>query len=116
MFCNNAVQLVANILFYLPAYFVYKDDSLSRIAANPNDLRDVIMIGVSGAVGQIFIYLTISLFNSYVLTVMTTSRKLFSVVLSSFAFNHKFTTVQWSGAAVVMIATVVELITSRRRK
>ena len=66
--------------------------------------------------GQVFIYLTISIFNSYVLTIMTTSRKLFSVIMSSFLFNHKFTAIQWSGAAVVMICTLVELITSRKKK
>jgi UDP-galactose transporter B1 len=74
------------------------------------------MIGVSGAVGQIFIFFTISLFNSYLLTVITTSRKLFSVVLSNFSFNHKFTSIQWLGAALVMVGTFTELILSKKQR
>jgi len=68
------------------------------------------MIGVSGALGQIFIYLTISLFNSYLLTVITTTRKLFSVLLSNFSFNHHFTPIQWCGAGLVMCCTFAELV------
>jgi len=49
------------------------------------------MVGVSGAVGQIFIFLTISLFDCYLLTIITTTRKFFSVVYSNFTFGHNFT-------------------------
>ena len=92
------------------------DTTLYRIAENHHLLRDVIMIGVSGALGQIFIYLTISLFNSYYSSVITTSRKLFSVVLSNFSFNHHFTMIQWAGAAMVMVCTVVELFIGKMKR
>lgn len=50
MFSNNVVQLVANIAFFVPAF--YKgDDTIERVLADPILLRDVIMIGVSGALG-----------------------------------------------------------------
>jgi len=84
MFSTNVVQLLANITFYLPAFLYQGDTTISRVMGDHTMLRDVIMIGVSGALGQIFIYFTISLFNSYLLTVITTTRKLFSVVLSNF--------------------------------
>ncbi len=53
---------------------------------DPVLFRNVIMIGLAGAFGQIFIYLTISLFNSYINSVITTTRKLFSVIFSSIQF------------------------------
>lgn len=84
MFSNNLVQLLANLAFYGFYLFAHGDDTLAHICSSPRLLVDVVMIGVSGALGQIFIYFTISLFNCHLLAVITTSRKLFSVVLSNF--------------------------------
>lgn len=90
MFSNNLVQFFANLGFYLFSVLYSNEDTLQRIYASPELLRAVITISVAGALGQIFIYFAISLFNCYVLTVITTSRKLFSVVLSNIAFQHHF--------------------------
>lgn len=68
------------------------------------------MVGLSGAVGQIFIFLTISLFDCYNLTIITTTRKFFSVVYSNFRFGHNFSEVQWLGAALVMASTFAEML------
>eukprot|EP00347_Sterkiella_histriomuscorum_P004006 403362113 len=116
MFSNNFVQLIANILFYIPAFFYQNDTTVSRVMNDSDNFRDVVMIGISGALGQIFIYLTISIFNSYLVTVITTSRKLFSVFLSSLTFHHKFSTIQWAGAFLVMICTMAELLFGRKHK
>ena len=74
----------ANLAFYSFYLTVHGDDTLNRVIQTPILLRDVVMIGASGVLGQIFLYLAISLFNCYMLTIITTSRKLFSVVLSNF--------------------------------
>lgn len=51
MFSNNLVQLSANLIFYLFYYFVHGDDTVARVISNSTLLRDVIMIGTSGALG-----------------------------------------------------------------
>jgi UDP-galactose transporter B1 len=91
MFSNNFVSLVANSLLYLFNWFYNHDSTLERVFEDKQLLFNVAMIGLSGAIGQIFIFFTISLFNCYLLTIITTTRKLFSVVLSNFEFNHHFT-------------------------
>jgi len=48
------------------------------------------MVGFTGTLGQVFIFFTISLFDCYLLTIITTTRKFFSVVISNFTFGHKF--------------------------
>ena len=68
-----------------------------------------VTLGLSGAIGQIFIFLTISLFDCYLLTIITTTRKFFSVVYSNFRFGHDFTQLQWVGAIIVMLCTCAEL-------
>jgi UDP-galactose transporter B1 len=74
------------------------------------------MISLSGAMGQIFIYFAISLFNCYLLTIITTSRKLFSVIFSNFWFNHDFHTRQWIGSSIVMGCLFVEMSMSNKGK
>ena len=62
MFSNNFVQIIANTAFYAFYATYNKDNTLERVLADNNLLRDVIMIGVSGALGQIFIYFAISIY------------------------------------------------------
>jgi solute carrier family 35 (UDP-galactose transporter), member B1 len=88
---------------------MHGDDSLKRMIAEPSLLRDTLLISFAGAVGQIFVYLTISLFDGYKLSIATTSRKCLSVVISAYFFEHKFTQVQWTGALLVLGSTCAEV-------
>jgi solute carrier family 35 (UDP-galactose transporter), member B1 len=116
MFSTNVVHLILNSAFIFFYWFINNDDTLSRVFSNPVLLKDVIMIGASGALGQIFIYLSISLFNSHLLSVITTSRKLFSVVFSNIQFHHHFTPLQWLGAMLVMVCTFAEMYIGKKNK
>jgi solute carrier family 35 (UDP-galactose transporter), member B1 len=51
MFSSNFVQLAANLALFTFYFFIHGDDTLQRIVANPQLMRDVIMIGLSGALG-----------------------------------------------------------------
>jgi UDP-galactose transporter B1 len=73
-------------------------------------------LAISGAVGQIFIFFTISMHNCHTLTIITTSRKCLSVVMSAIAFAHPFTPMQWVGVTMVLGSTVTEVITGKMRK
>ena len=116
MFSNNLVQLIANAGFYLFTWLTVGDDTVTRIFTQGSLLRDVFMISASGALGQIFIYFAISLFNNYLLAVITTSRKLFSVVISNMTFNHHLSPMQWAGAGIVTACTFAELYIGKRNK
>jgi UDP-galactose transporter B1 len=116
MFSNNFVSLVANIALYIVTLMTTGDDTLTRVINDHELLTKVLMIGTSGAIGQIFIFFAISLFNCYVLTIITTTRKLFSVLISNIEFNHHFTMSQWCGAGLVMICTLVELFMGKKGK
>jgi len=87
-----------------------------RVFSDTKLLYDCVMVGLSGSVGQVFIFFTISLFNCYLLTIITTTRKFFSVVYSNFRFGHKFSDEQWAGASIVMICTFVELFSKKDKK
>ena len=61
-----------------------------------------------------FIFFTVSLFDCYFLTIITTTRKFFSVVYSNFKFGHNFDNIQWVGASIVMLCTALELFKDKK--
>ena len=74
------------------------------------------MTGLTGSIGQVFIFFCISVFDCYLLSVITTTRKFFSVVYSNFKFGHNFNTMQWVGAIIVMACTAAELTSKKGSK
>lgn len=86
MLYSNLIGLAGNALFYAYAVHINGDTTFSRVIQDPALTRNVLLISLCGALGQIFIYLTISLHDCLLLAVFTTSRKCFSVVVSSIIF------------------------------
>lgn len=59
------------------------------------------ILNLTVAIGQIFIFLTIHWFNSVTTTVITTTRKFLTILVSVMYYGHHFTQYQW--VAVVMV-------------
>ena len=89
---------------------------MTRVLGDVTLMRDILLIALCGAIGQIFIFLTISLHDCYKLSIMTTSRKCFTFVISAYAFNHDFTVCQWFGASLVLVSTCAEVYIGNKRK
>jgi len=98
-----------SLAIYVYGVITEGDDTHSRLLTEPDLLFNCIYIGMCGTFGQVFIFLTISLFDCYLLTIITTTRKFFSVVYSNFKFGHNFNEMQWVGAMIVMCCTSLEL-------
>lgn len=116
MLYNNLVGLAGNLAFFSFSCVVQGDNTLQRVVADPSLMRDIVLIAVCGAIGQIFIFLTISLHDCYKLSIMTTSRKCLTVVISAFAFKHDFKQTQWLGAGMVLSSTCAEVYLGNKRK
>lgn len=76
---------------------------------NPVILRDIAIFSACSAVGQSFIFYTISNFEPLVCSTVTTTRKIFSVLLSIFVNNHKLDARGWTGIGVACLGIVGEL-------
>ena len=94
----------------------YGEDSHIRVFSDPELLFDCTMVGLAGSIGQVFIFFCISVFDCYLLSVITTTRKFFSVVYSNFRFGHNFNNMQWTGAIIVMLCTALELTSKKGAK
>ena len=82
---------------------------LKACVAHVDLARAVLVYSLASAVGQNFIYYTITNFDVLVLTTVTTTRKIFSTVYSVFRNpDNALSTTQWFGCSLVLI--------SRRRR
>lgn len=74
---------------------------------HPEAAWDILMYCLCGAVGQNFIFLTISRFGSLANTTITTTRKFVSIVVSSVISGNPLSQKQW--ASVVMVFSGLSL-------
>ena len=91
MFYNSFFGIIFNCSMYAFVRYTKGDDTFERTLADMNLMKEVIMISLFGAFGQIFIFLTISVLDMYTLAIITTTRKCLTVCFSAFLFSHNFT-------------------------
>lgn len=87
---------------------------LDFITTHPTVLRDILAFSLAGAIGQLFIFLTLSLYGSLTLVTITVTRKMMTMLLSVFLFNHAMSMGQWAGVAIVFGGIGVEAEFKRR--
>ena len=82
---------------------------LGFCTANPEIMSNIIKFAICSAVGQSFIFYTIANFDPLVLSTVTTTRKIFSVLLSIFLKGHALSLTGWSGIALACGGILSEL-------
>ncbi|KAL1748386.1 UAA transporter [Schizophyllum fasciatum] len=87
---------------------------LEFVRTHPGLLRPLAQFALTGALGQLFIFETLQHFGSLTLVTITLTRKMFTMLLSVFMYNHKLTPGQWAGAAVVFAGISVEALVKRK--
>lgn len=82
---------------------------LAYCSGNPEILAKIVKFSACSAIGQSFIFYTIANFDPLVLSTVTTTRKIFSVMLSIFLKGHTLSATGWSGIALACSGIVSEL-------
>jgi len=77
---------------------------------NPEILTKISYFALCSAVGQSFIFYTIANFDPLVLSTITTTRKIFSVLLSIFLKGHSLNLMGWSGIGMACCGIISELL------
>ena len=83
---------------------------------NPEILTKILYFAICSAVGQSFIFYTIANFDPLVLSTITTTRKIFSVLLSIFLKGHSLNLMGWSGIALACSRIISELLAHAEKK
>lgn len=79
----------------------------------PYIIHDVVLFSSLSAIGQLFIFLTVAEFGPLPCSIVTTTRKFFTVLTSVFWFGHKLTSTQWIGSAIVFIGLFMDSLYSK---
>mmetsp|Transcript_5029 Transcript_5029/g.10150 ORF Transcript_5029/g.10150 Transcript_5029/m.10150 type:complete len:320 (+) Transcript_5029:755-1714(+) len=82
---------------------------MTYLSANPEIMRKITKFAVCSALGQSFIFYTIANFDPLVCTTVTTTRKIFSVLLSIFLKGHVLSTQGWAGIALAVCGILAEM-------
>merc|ERR1712187_438003 len=108
MFWTNFFMMLVGILVSLCLGEVATGTAF--ILANPAILPKVVAFGVCSAIGQSFIFFVVSEYGPLKNATVTTTRKIFSVLLSIFLKGHALAPMGWAGIALGSIAIIGELI------
>jgi len=82
---------------------------MAYCSAHPEILSLVVRFSACSAVGQSFIFYTVAHFDPLVCSTVTTTRKIFSVLLSIFTKGHKLSTEGWAGVALAIAGILSEV-------
>lgn len=98
------------------AHFNALSSALSFVRSHPLVKFDMVLFGLTGAIGQLFIFVTLSAYGSLTLVTITVTRKMATMLLSVIVFDHKLGPGQWVGVAMVFGAVAMEAVVGRRDK
>ncbi|KAI1143841.1 UAA transporter [Hypoxylon sp. FL0543] len=90
--------------------------ALGFMRRHPGVWADVLGFAACGAVGQVFIFYTLSTFSSVLLVTVTVTRKMFTMILSVVAFGHRLSRMQVLGVGLVFGGIGVEAAIARQEK
>ncbi|KAA8644673.1 hypothetical protein EYZ11_001911 [Aspergillus tanneri] len=90
--------------------------AVSFLSRHPEALQIVIGFAACGAVGQLFIFYTLSRFSSLLLVTVTVTRKMLTMLLSVFWFGHSLSPGQWLGVVLVFGGVGAEAVVQRQEK
>eukprot|EP01038_Epipyxis_sp_PR26KG_P010533 gene10533-14150_t len=107
MFWTNLYMAITALIFAL--FIGEMNSGVKFCIENPIILEKILKFAVCSAIGQSFIFYTISNFDPLVCTTVTTTRKVFSVLLSIFLNGHKLNAQGWAGLALASGGILSEL-------
>ena len=77
---------------------------LKFVSSNVDLAPAFLGLTLAGGLGQTFIYAALISFGSLYLSLITTTRKFFTVFASVFYFNHQLSSLQWLSVAMIFFA------------
>jgi UDP-galactose transporter B1 len=112
---NAVIMFVAPLLF---SNWPYANgfEAVRFCQENPEVAWDILLFCLCGAVGQNFIFLTISRFGSLTNTTITTTRKFMSIVISSVISGNPLSLKQWGSVVMVFSGLSLQIFLKWKRK
>lgn len=84
--------------------------SLTFIMSDSTALFHMVILSITSATGQLFIFYTIKEFGPVVFTIMMTTRQIFSLIISCLLFSHPLHLLGGIGASLVFLIVFYRII------
>jgi len=108
LYTNAAGALVALVFAALTGHLL---GGIKFCAAHPEALSAILVYSLSSAVGQNFVYFTVTEFGPLILTTVTTTRKIFSTLYSVFRNpSNSLNGMQWTGCSMVFLGLLGDIM------
>merc|ERR1711988_166856 len=108
LYTNLSGCLVAAVLAFFAGHLT---DGVAFCLKYPEVMNALVVYSLASAVGQNFIYYTITQFNPLVLTTVTTTRKIFTTVYSVFRNPaNRLLGGQWAGCSLVFVGLLLDIV------
>jgi len=114
MLYTNAVAVV--ITFVLAVAFNQIVPSIEFCLKNPDFVTILMGLSITSSLGQNFIFLTVTCFDTLVLTTITTTRKFFTILLSVVIYGHSLNIKQWLSVGVTFLGISGEVYDKYEKK
>mgnify|MGYP001545708930 CR=1 FL=1 len=88
-------------------------DSVAFMGRHPEFIQHALILGACSALGQLFIYYTISQFGAVTFTIIMTVRQGFSFLASCIIYRHPVTLLGLAGIGIVFVAMFLRIHLSR---
>ncbi|KAJ3010883.1 UNVERIFIED_CONTAM: UDP-galactose transporter [Siphonaria sp. JEL0065] len=110
MFFMNVFSSIIMAVFLVvsDSYTQELSNAVAFATMHPQVLYDVVLFGLCGALGQCFIFHTIERFGAMFLVTVTVTRKMGSILISVFLYDHKLVLGQWCAVLLVFAGIAVE--------
>jgi len=99
----------ATVSLQVPAFVKFVID-------HPLVLPDLVLLALLGTFGQVFIFYTIFNFSPLFLSIVTTTRKFFTVLVSIVIYKHPVNTTQWLSIGLVFVGVTIEMLSGDKKK
>eukprot|EP00128_Syssomonas_multiformis_P015597 Colp12_sorted_trinity150504_noHs@343 len=87
---------------------------LSFTARHPLVIQEIVLFALTSAAGQNFIFLTIEHCGPLTCSIVTTSRKFFTILASIVIFEHSLTRREWFGVGLVFLGLAIDTIFGKK--
>lgn len=120
----NQLFTTTNFFAFIIIFFVsFIDQSFfpffDFIRDYPSAIKDIIIVGVLQVIGQISIYYVVANFKQHVFPLISTTRKIITVLVSIFYYGHSQNNYQWFAVGIVFFGMFYELyeeLTHKKQK
>jgi solute carrier family 35 (UDP-galactose transporter), member B1 len=114
--CKNGDEMMFYMNFYgmIVSFFVLVStnqlvESLQFILTNHEILFDILIYVVCGFIGQFFIYKTIVESGALYCSIITTTRKVFSILLSVIYYHHSLNFIQYVAIFIIFGSLLIDI-------